>query len=119
MSEQCPIRQERILSSDSLVDAGIPQRCLGCLALVESGEIASKIDVNDRYEAAKAEMLAVDADFDDLVAEGWASTRFDVPDATAYRSVLIENGFDDAGGDPFGAVYTETTVEFDCPVERP
>jgi len=117
MSEQCPIRTEELLFDDSLTDAGIPQKCMGCLALAMNERISSTRSVDDMYDEAVSQMVDADDEFSPVDAGTWTTTMFEIPADNAHRKVTIDSGFDDDGGDPFGATFSEETIEFDCPIE--
>jgi hypothetical protein len=118
MTEHCPIRTIERISPDTLVDVGIPAKCMGCLALALSGKIPSRSTESDSYDQAVLEMVEVDDAFNPDGADRWSSTRFAIPSESPARQVRESNGFEDFGGDNFGAVCHTTTVSFDCVVER-
>ena len=116
MSERCELRQ---LSTNEfpVANSGIPARCLGCLALAESGKTSAAITNGpETYEAAIAEMSDVDQEFDPETADMFHSTLFAAPGARSDRKVLQEWGFDDDGQD--SAVTASLRIEFECVVEK-
>ena len=116
MSERCALRQ---LSTNEfpVANSGIPARCLGCLALAESGKTSAAItNGTETYEAAIAEMSDADQEFDPETADMFHSTLFAAPGVGSHQKALREWGFDDDGED--SAVTASLRIEFECPVEN-
>jgi len=115
MSEHCELRS---LSSYEFpaANAGIPARCLGCLALAESGHITAVVNEGpETYAEAVEQVLAEDDDFDPEYADQFHTVLFQKLGEGSQRSVRNERGFDYDGAD--GVVIASQMITFDCAVE--
>jgi len=116
MSEHCELRNLRS-NEFPAANAGIPARCLGCLALAESGHTNAVVtDGPESYASAVEKVRADDADFDPEYADQFHSILFEKPDESIQRTALKEWGFDYDGAD--GVVIASQKIEFGCDVEQ-